>query len=306
MRYHVRHETEYVYDGDVTVSRQALHLAPRALPWQRCLRHELEIDPAPTLRSDETDCFGNPLTRLEIDAPHRRLFVAADLEVELDARPPVALDDSPPLGDVAQRFDYVAGRVPDGAVVDASRFRSESPFVRINADLVAYARATLVAGKPLLAACDALMRRIHAEFRYEAGATHAATPLSEVFELRRGVCQDFAHVMIGCLRSAGLPARYVSGYLRTTPPAGQPQLVGADASHAWVSVFCPVHGWVDFDPTNNVRPQLDHVTLGFGRDFGDVSPMRGVILGGGNHRLRVGVTVSPVDDGTPAPAFQGG
>lgn len=292
MRYHVRHETEYRYDSDVTVSRQALHLVPRELARQHCLGHALQIDPVPTLRSDDSDCFGNPLTRLEIDVPHRRLFVASDFDVELAARGPVAYDDSPPLADVAGRFEYAAGHVPDAADLDASRFRFESPFVRFNADLVAYARAAMFTGAPLLAVCNVLMGRIHADFRYETGATNAATPLSEVLELRRGVCQDFAHVMIGCLRVAGLPARYVSGYLRTQPPAGQPRLVGADASHAWVSVYCPNQGWVDFDPTNNVIPDLDHVTLAWGRDFGDVSPMRGVILGGGEHRLRVAVTVT--------------
>jgi transglutaminase-like putative cysteine protease len=158
----------------------------------------------------------------------------------------------------------------------------------------AYAADCFSPGRPLLAAVDGLMQKIFSEFSFDAAATQVATPLLQVLEERRGVCQDFAHLMLACLRSMGLSARYISGYLLTQPPPGQPRLIGADASHAWISVYCPQHGWVDFDPTNNIRPALEHITLAWGRDFADVSPLRGVILGGGSHDPEVQVTVLPL------------
>jgi transglutaminase-like putative cysteine protease len=303
VRYHIHHETEYAYEHAVSVSRQALHLAPRPLPWQRCLSYELHVDPQPTFRHDENDCFGNPVTRLEIDTPHRQLAVVAEMDVEVGARREPALDESPAWEDVAARFIYVAGLIPAAGELESAAYRAESPLVRLGDDLAHYARASFLPRTPLLRASADLMARIHRDFRYDTGATHVATPLAEVFEMRHGVCQDFAHVMVGCLRALGLPARYISGYLRTEPPPGQPRLIGADASHAWVAVHCPRHGWVDFDPTNAVRPDLDHITLAWGRDFGDVSPMRGIILGGGRQQLTVRVTVTPVD-GQAAPVVQ--
>jgi len=297
MRYRVHHETEYHYGNIVSVSHQALHLMPQALPHQRCLDHRLHIEPSPTHRIDERDCFGNPLTRLEIDTPHRKLLVAAEMDVEVESRAEAfELDDSPPWEDVVTALAYLGGRLPDAATLDANRYRVESPYVRYDADVARFARASFAPGTPLLHGCADLMQRIHHEFRFDADATQVATPIAEVLEKRHGVCQDFAHLMIGSLRSLGLAARYVSGYLLTAPPPGEPRLIGADASHAWVSVHCPRHGWVDFDPTNNVRPDLGHITLAFGRDFGDVSPLRGIILGGGEHELHVRVTVTPVGE----------
>ena len=296
MRYHVHHETLYSYESTVSISRQALHLAPRPLAWQRCLRHELRVEPGPTFRQDEIDCFGNPVTRLEIDTPHRQLGVAAEMDIELGARTSATvLDDSPPWEDVVARFTYEAGQVPAAGDLDAAGYRVDSPLIRLQDDLADYARASFPPHAPLLRASADLMSRIQLDFRYDSDATHVATPLAEVFAMRHGVCQDFAHVMIGCLRALGLPARYVSGYLRTIPPPGRPRLVGADASHAWVAVHCPRHGWVDFDPTNNLLPDLDHITLAWGRDFGDVSPMRGILLGGGEQHLQVRVTVTPFE-----------
>jgi transglutaminase-like putative cysteine protease len=177
-------------------------------------------------------------------------------------------------------------------VVEPYEFVFDSPLLRAAEKLADYARPSFAAGAPLLSAVLDLNRRINADFKYDRVATTVATPLEEVMEKRRGVCQDFAHLAIACLRSLGLAARYVSGYLRTRPPAGKPPLLGADASHAWFSVFCPELGWVDFDPTNNIMPETDHLTLGYGRDFGDVSPISGILTGGGKHDVKVAVTVS--------------
>ncbi len=294
-RYRIVHETEYRYSSSVSVSRQAMHLAPRACARQRTLCHRLTIDPLPTYRQECVDCFGNPLTRIEIDHPHRALLVVAESEVTITARGDLRDPaDSPAWEAVAEHHAYHAGRAPDAAVLEACRFRADSPFVRAGAELIDFAQPYFAAGTPLLVAVRRLMHAIHRQFRFDTEATQIATPLLEVLARRRGVCQDFAHLMIGCLRALGLPARYVSGYLLTAPPPGQPRLIGADASHAWVSVHCPRNGWIDFDPTNDVLPDLGHVTIAWGRDFGDVSPLRGVILGGGAHELDVRVTVLPL------------
>ena len=180
-------------------------------------------------------------------------------------------------------------------LIEACRYRFESPYVHLKKTFVEFSESCFPPGQPLLLGVQALMEKIFSEFTFDAEATQVATPLVEVLERRRGVCQDFAHLMLACLRSRGLAARYISGYLLTQPPPGQPRLIGADASHAWVSVFCPRSGWVDFDPTNNVQPALEHITLAWGRDFSDVSPLRGVILGGGSHDPEVRVTVMPLE-----------
>ena len=177
--------------------------------------------------------------------------------------------------------------------IDATRFLFESTRVRNKRELAAWASTCFPKGTPLLVGVRALMNRIHAEVTFDPKATTVSTPVMEVFERRRGVCQDFAHLMLSCLRSMGLASRYVSGYLLTRPPPGRKRLVGADASHAWVSVYLPDHGWVDADPTNAVFPALEHVTLGWGRDYDDVIPLRGVLLGGGEHELEIKVTVAP-------------
>ena len=187
------------------------------------------------------------------------------------------------------------------ATLDACRFLYASPHVNCSPELEEYARISYTAGRPQLDAALELTQRIFDDFEFDAKATEISTPLEEVLKGRRGVCQDFAQLMIGCLRSLGLPARYMSGYILTHPPEGQPRMIGADASHAWVSVFCPGLGWVDFDPTNRVLVQCEHITLGWGRDFSDVTPMRGIVLGGGEQELEVRVTVSPLPVVTAGP-----
>lgn len=294
-KYQISHDTHYSYDSPVSLAKQLAHLWPRPCAWQVCERHEMHICPEPTARMDELDVFGNPLTRLAFERPHDELKVCARLWVEVLPRPPLNFDLSPAWEHTRATLCY-SGKAMAADVLEACRYRFESPYVRLKKSFVAFSESCFPAGRPLLQAVRALMEKIFAEFTFDAEATQVATPLIEVLESRRGVCQDFAHLMLACLRSRGLAARYVSGYLLTQPPPGQPRLIGADASHAWVSVFCPLLGWVDFDPTNNVQPALEHITLAWGRDFSDVSPLRGVILGGGNHDPEVEVTVMPLDE----------
>ncbi|MBC3207379.1 transglutaminase family protein [Pseudomonas sp. SWRI111] len=291
-RYQIFHDTSYHYDSPVSLAQQLAHLWPRECDWQRCTEQQLLISPEPTVRRDELDVFGNPLTRLAFERPHDQLQVNARLTVEVLARPVLDFNQSPVWEQTRDALTY-SSQPLSADLLEACRYRFQSPYVHLKRSFVEFSQSCFPAGRPLLLGVQDLMQKIFSEFTFDAEATQVATPLVEVLERRRGVCQDFAHLMLACVRSRGLAARYISGYLLTQPPPGQPRLIGADASHAWVSVFCPVLGWVDFDPTNNVRPALEHITLAWGRDFSDVSPLRGVILGGGNHDPEVRVTVMP-------------
>jgi len=294
-RYQILHDTCYHYDSPVSLAQQLAHLWPRECEWQRCTEQQLLISPEPTTRRDEQDVFGNPLTRLAFERPHDELQVNARLTVEVLARPVVDFHQSPAWELTRNALTY-SSQPLSASLLEACRYRFQSPYVHLKRSFVEFSESCFPAGRPLMLGVQALMQKIFSEFTFDAEATQVATPLVEVLERRRGVCQDFAHLMLACVRSRGLAARYVSGYLLTQPPPGQPRLIGADASHAWVSVFCPVLGWVDFDPTNNVQPALEHITLAWGRDFSDVSPLRGVILGGGNHDPEVRVTVLPLEE----------
>lgn len=296
--YQVLHDTHYHYSAPVSLAQQLAHLWPRECPWQRCLEQHLTVTPQPCQRLDGYDVYGNPLTRLAFERPHDELRVIASLRVEVLAREGQRLADSPPWETVVETLRY-SGQPLETDVLEAMRYRFQSPYVHLKRTFAAYGADCFGAGRPLLLAVQALMQKIFREFTFDASATQVATPLTQVLEERRGVCQDFAHLMLACLRSRGLAARYVSGYLLTQPPPGQPRLIGADASHAWLSVYCPRQGWVDFDPTNNLLPSLEHITLGWGRDFADVSPLRGVILGGGSHDPEVRVTVTPLGERVP-------
>lgn len=291
-RYQIFHDTCYHYDSPVSLAQQLAHLWPRKCDWQRCTEQQLLISPDPTARRDELDVFGNPLTRLAFERPHDELQVNAQLSVEVLARPTLDFNQSPAWELTRDALSY-SSQPLSAELLEACRYRFQSPYVHLKRSFVEFSQSCFPAGRPLLLGVQDLMQKIFSEFTFDAEATQVATPLVEVLERRRGVCQDFAHLMLACVRSRGLAARYISGYLLTQPPPGQPRLIGADASHAWVSVFCPVLGWVDFDPTNNVQPALEHITLAWGRDFSDVSPLRGVILGGGNHDPEVRVTVMP-------------
>lgn len=290
MNYEIIHRTLYEYTAPVSVSQHVARLAPRATATQRCDDFNLEISPRPNLRKTRTDYFGNELCLFSIQEVHQRLEIVTRSRVAVTAGLGIAPAPSPAWETVAELFrDPVSPEV-----VEPYQFVFDSPQVRGSEELAAYARESFAAETPLLIGARELTRRIFTDFKYDAKATTVATPLEEVWEKRRGVCQDFAHLGIACLRSLGLPARYVSGYLRTHPPAGQPRLVGVDASHAWCAVFCPVAGWVDFDPTNNVQTTMDHITVAYGRDFGDVSPVAGIITGGGDHDVQVSVDVAEV------------
>lgn len=293
LRYHILHDTSYHYDQPVGESRQLVRLTPRDLPWQRSLAHRIEVQPEPSRLLEFIDGFGNPVSSLHLEAGHDQLLIRAESWIELHPRTLSPLMESPAWEGVRETLSYRAERRFEPDALQATRFKFESAHVRVKREFAQYTLEIFGPGRPLLDAVNSLMERIHEEFTFDPEATDVATPVTEVFAKRRGVCQDFSHFMISCLRSMGLAARYVSGYLLTRPPPGKPRLIGADATHAWVSVFCPQQGWVDFDPTNNLQPNLEHITVGWGRDFADVSPLRGVILGGGEHEPEIAVTVVP-------------
>ena len=291
MNYNVVHETLYSYESPVVLSQQLLHLTPRALEFQKLREHRVTIRPAPAETSAREDYFGNPVTQIVLAAPHASFTVRAESRVNVTQRgaPAAGMNGGEAWEQLRERLRR-AGEAPP----EPLQFLFESPHVECFRDLAAYAQASFGEGRDLLGAVLDLTRRIHADFRFDPKATSVSTPLREVLAKRRGVCQDFAHFMIGCLRTLGLAGRYVSGYILTAPPPGRPRLVGADASHAWVSVYCGSSvGWLDLDPTNDCVVGDGHVTLAWGRDFSDVTPTRGVILGGGEQELEVRVTVAP-------------
>lgn len=290
MRYRVRHRTTYDYPQEVSHSQHLLHLEPRATPRQTVERTALLVTPAPVERQRRLDAFGNAAEWLTLDERHTTLEILAESEVTVAAGAPPDAAASLSWEQVARRLEVPSGEEARGAVP----FLFDSPFTWFTADLAGYARPSFAPGRPCLAAAIELMGRIHADFRYDTTVTDVSTPVDRVFALRAGVCQDLAHLAIACLRALGLPARYVSGYLLTHPPPGKEKLQGADASHAWFAVWAPPFGWVDLDPTNNLLPGDEHVTLAWGRDYGDVAPINGVVVGGGEHSVEVGVDVIPV------------
>jgi len=291
MIYNIIHRTVYQYSAPVTVSHHAARVEPRVLPQQSSERFALHIDPAPALQKTRTDYFGNRVWGFAIQEIHNRLEVTATSRVTVAPVTAPALALSAPWEKVAELFsDPVSPEV-----VEPYQFVFDSPLLHVSEELAEYARPSFAKDTPLLVAVADLNRRIFKDFKYDPVATTVATPLEEVLAKRHGVCQDFAHLAIAAVRSLGIPARYVSGYLRTRPPEGKKRLIGADASHAWFSVFCPSTGWLDFEPTNNVLPAEEHITLAYGRDYTDVSPVTGVITGGGSHRVGVSVDVEPVE-----------
>lgn len=287
--YRVVHDTRYRYTMPVSRAHHVLHLRPRDCSWQQLDSAELVVQPTPVECTDGIDAFGNPQTTLAFEAPHDSLQVSSRLSLRVTARPWADRAAQGPAWEVAAAALDPVG----GGRHDAGRFRYASPHVPAHAALADYARPSFPPGRALLAATADLVARIHRDFGYDPAATEVDTPLLTVLAQRRGVCQDFAHLATGCLRAMGLAARYVSGYLCTEPPPGEPRLAGADASHAWFAVWCPEHGWVEFDPTNNCEVDERFVLVAWGRDFGDVSPLRGIIRGGGEHTLEVAVTVQP-------------
>ena len=312
-RYTVLHETRYAYTAPVSQSWQLARLTPRMLPWQRLLSHSVQIDPPADERRDELDSFGNMVTHFGLHGAHRMLRVKMECLVEVMPRP--SLDSGAPmqtqsLGSMTQMSQtQVQGPALTPmsweAVRDAIRREPQqddlvpasmcepTPLVPLSEGARQYASKSFTRARPWLEAVSELTRRIHEDFEFEPGATTVSTSVDEVLYQRSGVCQDFAHLMLACLRGLALPARYVSGYLLTDPPPGMPRLMGVDASHAWVAAYSPQHGWVEFDPTNNQLADTRYITLTWGADFADVVPLRGVIFGGGEQQMDVEVSVMP-------------
>ena len=298
MNYAITHRTLYEYVAPVTVSHHVARLEPASSRHQTCERFSLKVFPEPTLRKEHSDYFGNRLCFFAIQEVHTRLEIVTHSRVRMHGGRGVrAGDGGQPHNGMG--WEAAAGLFRDPVspeVVEPYQFIFDSPQIRASMELADYARESFGPETPLLEGARDLTRRIFTDFKYDVKATTVATPLEEVLVKRRGVCQDFAHLGIAFLRSLGLPARYVSGYLRTRPPAGKPRLVGADASHAWFSVWAPPLGWIDLDPTNDVVVGEGHVTAGYGRDYADVSPLNGIILGGHDHVIEVGVDVIPAAD----------
>jgi transglutaminase-like putative cysteine protease len=293
--YLVRHRTTYRYLQDVSHSWHLAHLRLRGTSVQAVHDSKIILSLEAASRVARNDYFDNPCEWFSIDQPHTLLEVLAESRVRVDAQPERASRDSLPHEAVRRLLEEAAG----AEACDAVQFVFDSPLTKFRSDIASYAAISFPPGRPILAGAIELMNRIHKDFRYDTTVTDATTPVDRVFEIRAGVCQDLAHVGIAAMRSLGLPARYVSGYLLTQPPPGQPRLLGADASHAWFSVWAPPFGWVDLDPTNNVLVGQTHVTSSWGRDYGDVAPVAGIILGGHDHVVDVGVDVIPVDPVAP-------
>lgn len=289
MKYTITHKTQYTYSHPVPLCHNKVFLKPRQLPQQTCDTFRLVIQPEPNDLSSQTDHRGNETAYFSIEQAHLGLSVTAISNVEVSPTNP---------SNVSPAWNELVDQLQSDDSVEwfsAREYAYASERARPLVQLTEYAQQSFPEGRPVMYAAKDLTNRIFSEFEYDPRATTVSTPIGEVFQSRRGVCQDFAHLQLACLRGLGLAARYVSGYLRTIPPPGQQRLVGADASHAWISVFCGDHGWVDFDPTNNIIPTQNHVTLAWGRDYNDVMPVRGVILGGGTYQMEVSVDVAPYE-----------
>ncbi len=299
---HISHVTHYDYASRVDLAMHLLHLQPLSRADQQLEDFRLDIDPPATRNQASLDYFGNPQHHLTLTTPHHALTVRAESRVRRLAAATPKPSASLAWESVRAAMRYRAGQ----PWLPAAEFCFPSAFVPLHPAFQAYAQLEFTPGRPLLEAAIGLMARIHHEFTYATASTDLTTPALEAFSRRQGVCQDFAHIMIACLRSLGLPARYVSGYLLTQPPPGQPRLLGVDASHAWLAVWCPQHDWVELDPTNNLIAAQSHAVIACGRDYADVAPLRGVIQGGGSHTLSVAVSVVPEGEAvfTPSVADQ--
>jgi transglutaminase-like putative cysteine protease len=291
LKYHVRHVTEVRYDALVKLARFNLRLKPAEWTGQTLLEHRLEIAPRPKSIVTQSGPFIVEVARLMLDKPTASLVVASEFTVEVD-RPVIAIDaDAPSLAQVRAE----AQEARSLSAHDPSAYIFASPIAAMAPEIADWAAPILASGSSVVAAAAKLMHAIHRQFAYDSKATNVNTPPLQAFRKRRGVCQDFAHIMIIALRHFGVPAAYVSGYLRTIPPPGKAKLVGADATHAWVNVWCGAQlGWIGFDPTNAILATNDHIFTAMGRDFADVSPVDGVFIGGAGQRMKVSVEVTPL------------
>ena len=291
MQYRISHRTTYKYAYPVSVGNHVACLTPRSYAGNQVIHSRLEITPTPVTQTHRVDYYGNLLCFFTVAEPHKELVVEATSEVLRP--PPESVSVTSPLTWEESTTALAEDHSPEG--LEAYQYQFESPRIRLRPEFAAYASESFLPGRPMRDALMDLTTRIYTDFKFDSSVTTVRTPAEEVFKKRRGVCQDFAHVQIACLRSINVAARYVSGYLRTYPPPGKARLIGADASHAWVSAYSRDSGWIDMDPTNNVAPTDGHVTLAWGRDYSDVSPLRGLILGGGSHALKVAVDMEPVE-----------
>ncbi len=290
MRYEILHHSEYTYQNPVSIGHHLARLAPLQLPNQQCEWHGLDIVPEPANMMGHTDYFGNKTLFFAFHGSHKSLKVTAHSFVEVHA-PVVPLAGSTMSWESIRDAAHADALNPD---TEAGEFMYSSNLVKTDKMFTDFAAVCFPPGRPILEAALDLNQRIYREFKFDPTATDVATPVEEAFKKRAGVCQDFAHILIACLRSLGLPARYVSGYLETMPPPGKLKLIGADASHAWISLWCGAqHQWIDLDPTNNCIPAERHITVAYGRDFSDVSPLRGVVYGSGQQKMKVSVDVIP-------------
>jgi transglutaminase-like putative cysteine protease len=297
MNYRIEHKTIYDYSEPVSICQNEARLRPRNFVRQQCILSKLEISPKPSDIRQREDFFGNRVTFFAIESPHTVLSVTSTSEVSIAAAANGTKNGN------TMAWDEVVKKLRaelKEEMLDARQYTLNSPMVMRTRELQSYAERSFAPGRPIVEAVYDIMERIYRDFTYDPHFTTLATPLSDVLKHRRGVCQDFAHLAIGCLRTLGLAAKYVSGYIETLPPPGQEKLVGADASHAWFAVYVPDIGWLDFDPTNNQMPMDQHITLAWGRDFSDVSPLKGVIFGGGKHELKVQVHVENLSTTSPA------
>jgi transglutaminase-like putative cysteine protease len=294
MRFHVRHITRYRYSSRVSHCYNLAYMTPRDTERQRCLKNRITVAPTPSVTHKRSDYFGNKSFHFEIQKPHTELVVTADSEVQINDRD---LELNLDLGESYGRALETMAVAGSRAALEAREFLLDSPMIETSAALADYARPSFHADHSLKSCVHDLTTRIFSDFAYDPGFTTIATPLADVLAHKRGVCQDFAHLQVGCLRSMGIPAKYVSGYIETLPKPGEKKLVGADATHAWVAYFCPEEGWVEFDPTNNTLAQSQHIVTAFGRDYLDVTPVKGVIFGGGTGPiLEVSVDVARITD----------
>ncbi len=292
MKFRITHSTRYEYEESIPLSHNVVRLRPRDFSMQTCLRHELLVIPAPAVKTVGLDYFGNHIAWFSLQESHTVLRIAAESEVQVDPAARPDLTRGPAWEQVLQ----ILPAAPDAETLAARQFSFESPHVPLSSELAGYARVSFAPGAPFLRCVLDLTERIYHDFEFLPGSTGVGTPVVDVFRSRQGVCQDFAHLQISCLRSMGFAARYVSGYVATYPPPGQSRLTGADASHAWVSVYSPEFGWMDFDPTNGLIPSDAHITVAWGRDYDDVGPAKGILIGGQRHWMDVAVDVVPIEE----------
>jgi transglutaminase-like putative cysteine protease len=290
MIFDISHKTHFNYSHLVAQSQHLIHLSPCRVARQIIRNHSLIVEPAPALRYDGMDAFGNPVLILDIELPHKELVLHARTSVETLPRP--VFDAAATLA--WDRLDDSFKLLDQGMPLDIIQYRCASRLTTATREISAFAKTFFTPGRPVLEAAIDLCHWIFTDFKFDASATDVSTPIEQVFLQKRGVCQDFAHLALTCLRAMRVPARYVSGYILTRPPPGQQRLQGADASHAWISVWSPEHGWIDIDPTNGIIAADEHITIAYGRDYDDVSPISGVLLGGGEHTVTVSVDVVPV------------